>query len=132
MIFCCRYVVYISTLCLDLAQGKEALNATLNSLFVLSSGRNEPDTESGVPEKSNEASRPNLLWCTLFSQDLKDSNNLATDIKQSCVPDETLDYRRLVNHTNMVFEQFFSAKDLFPELTTNKESTEEADATQDQ
>eukprot|EP00252_Welwitschia_mirabilis_P023138 TRINITY_DN6473_c0_g1_i1.p1 TRINITY_DN6473_c0_g1~~TRINITY_DN6473_c0_g1_i1.p1 ORF type:complete len:560 (-),score=86.61 TRINITY_DN6473_c0_g1_i1:557-2236(-) len=100
------YVVYISTLCLDLAQGKEALNATLNSLFVLSSGRNEPDTESGVPEKSNEASRPNLLWCTLFSQDLKDSNNLATDIKQSCVPDETLDYRRLVNHTNMVLRLF--------------------------
>ena len=62
-------MLYLSTLCNDATQGKELLQAAINSLFTLPvSGI--PENSSSVDSENMEEVKPILLWSALYTQEL--------------------------------------------------------------
>lgn len=67
--FNARFVIYLSTLCDNADQGKEALQAAMSSLLVLP----RESSKHGTPEVNEDIiveTKPDLLWSALYVHDL--------------------------------------------------------------
>lgn len=67
--FIFRFVVYFSFLCVDPAQGKLLLHATVKALASLLASENPQDSSSSLNERS-ETPEPCILWSALYIQEL--------------------------------------------------------------
>eukprot|EP01018_Ginkgo_biloba_P039076 Gb_39257 [translate_table: standard] len=120
------FVVYFSTLCSDIAQGKEALNAAIDSLFILPNmTHSEYENASLHEDVTSKRRKPTLLWSVFFVQHL--AENLSKPIAMCCMPDGTLDYRGLVMSTTKMFQDLFPTEELFPQKLDSEDTVENGD-----
>lgn len=127
------FVVYFSTLCSDIELGKEILTAAINSLFIHpNETASEHDTEPSDSANALEGRKPTLLWSTFFVQHSTECSEKSNPIAQCCMPDETLDYRRLVMSTTKIFQDLFPGEELFPRAAESVDITENVDDVDDE
>ncbi|KAF6160920.1 hypothetical protein GIB67_025455 [Kingdonia uniflora] len=113
------FVLYISTMCDAVAQGKELLHAAMNALAHLLSRKHESSTtmESDCVEEDG----PNFLWSAIYVQELRKGSS---EIIVSCpTPDGRLDYRDMLDSTIKLFHEMYAEVEFFPE-TEDAENAE--------
>ncbi|XP_071914914.1 rab escort protein 1-like isoform X1 [Coffea arabica] len=63
------FVIYLSTICGDVVQGKRSVNAAIEALFSTSVSRNSEDISRDPPRENTVVKvKPTLLWSTLYIQ----------------------------------------------------------------
>eukprot|EP00268_Persea_americana_P012512 TRINITY_DN1529_c0_g1_i2.p1 TRINITY_DN1529_c0_g1~~TRINITY_DN1529_c0_g1_i2.p1 ORF type:complete len:573 (-),score=95.33 TRINITY_DN1529_c0_g1_i2:678-2354(-) len=121
------FVIYLSTLCDNADQGKEALQAAMSSLLVLP----HESSNHGTPEVNEDIkieTKPDLLWSALYVHDLTE---VLSDTVCLCpMPDGNIDYRDLLKSTTMLFHKMYPQEQLFPEAVVS-ENTEDDKASID-
>ncbi|RZC90148.1 hypothetical protein C5167_044777 [Papaver somniferum] len=94
-------VLYLSTLCVDVIQGKKSLYAAMNTLVVPPSSENPKDTSSIQSENAGDA-KPTLLWNAIFIQELEKATSGGA-ITSCLTPDGNLDYRNILESSEKVY-----------------------------
>ncbi|CAN1180438.1 Rab escort protein 1 [Linum perenne] len=120
------FVIYLSALCEDVAEGKKLLNGAMNCLLT-SPDHSESSSaleEENVNETTSvEESKPRLLWSALYIQELQ-STDQSDSIFSAPTPSEDLDYNSVLDATLEMYRTMYPDSDFFPE-TPPSENTEE-------
>ncbi|KAI3963562.1 hypothetical protein MKW92_012428 [Papaver armeniacum] len=110
-------VLYLSTLCDDVIQGKKSLNAAMNTL-VAPPPENPEDASSIQNENAGDA-KPTLLWNTMFIQELEKATSGGA-ITSCPTPDGNLDYRNILESSEKLFHQIYQ-EEFFPKTSASSE-----------
>ncbi|KAI3840515.1 hypothetical protein MKX03_008957 [Papaver bracteatum] len=115
-------VLYLSTLCCDVIQGKKSLNAAMNALVVPPLSENPENTSSIQTENAVDA-KPTLLWNATFIQELEKASSGGA-ITSCPTPDANLDYRNIVQSSEKLFHQIYQ-EDFFPKTSASEDMEDE-------
>ncbi|KAI3871512.1 hypothetical protein MKW98_011567 [Papaver atlanticum] len=111
-------VLYLSTLCVDVIQGKKSLYAAMNTLVVPPPSENPEDTSSIQSENAGDA-KPTLLWNAMFIQELEKASSGGA-ITSCPTPDGNLDYRNILESSEKLFHQIYQ-EEFFPKTSASEE-----------
>ncbi|KAI3933891.1 hypothetical protein MKX01_028217 [Papaver californicum] len=113
------FVLYLSTLCDDVIQGKKSLRAAMNVLVAPPLSENPEDTSSLQSDNVGDA-KPTLLWNATFIQELEKASSGGA-ITCCPTPDGNLDYRNILESSVKLFRQIYQ-EEFFPETSASKEN----------
>nr|XP_010927462.1 rab escort protein 1 [Elaeis guineensis] len=118
------FVVHLSTPCEDVILGKEYVRAAMNALFIVP---NSDISEGGIStndEGTEGETRPTLLWSSVYVQALTQASFSAVC---SCpMPDENLDYRKILESTKQLFTNMYPQEEFFPKHSTSQNAEDDS------
>ncbi|KAG1363294.1 rab escort protein 1 [Cocos nucifera] len=118
------FVVYLSTPCNDVILGTEYVRAAMNALFIVP---NSDISEGGIStsdEVTEGETRPTLLWSSVHVQELTQASFSAVC---SCpMPDENLDYRKILESTKQLFTNMYPQEEFFPKHSTSENAEDDS------
>ncbi|KAL3683728.1 hypothetical protein R1sor_001750 [Riccia sorocarpa] len=119
-----KYLLQLSTLCSNAADGQEILKAAVDILLT------RPREEKSVPAETSEklsSSEPKILWSVSFKQALQtDSKKLARlGIAVCDLPNGALDCESVLTATEKIFTDFFPDTEFFKKVAPPPEEFEE-------
>ncbi|KAI3971878.1 hypothetical protein MKW92_042619 [Papaver armeniacum] len=122
-------VLYLSTLCDNVIQGKKSLHAAMNFLVAPPLSENPQDTSY---LQIGDA-KPTLLWKATFVQELEKFNfNIAGFIRRRhhLLPHarRNLDYRKILESSEKLFHQIYQ-EEFFPKTSVSEKTEDEDDET---
>ncbi|KAK6941392.1 GDP dissociation inhibitor [Dillenia turbinata] len=115
------FVYYISALCDDANQGKKMLHAAMNALFA-SPNSELPEKNSSGESESTEM-RLTVLWSAVYIQELTTVST--TSVCSSPMPDQTLNYKDILDATVELFHKLYPEEEFFPKSTSNENNENE-------
>ncbi|KAI3867146.1 hypothetical protein MKX03_008198 [Papaver bracteatum] len=111
-------VLYLSTLCDDVIQGKKSLYAAMNTLVAPPPSESPENTSSIQSENAGDA-KPTLLWNAMFIQELEKASSGGA-ITSCPSPDGNLDYRGILESSEKLFHQIYQ-EEFFPKTSASEE-----------
>nr|XP_027074993.1 rab escort protein 1-like [Coffea arabica] len=118
------FVVYLSTLCKDVGQGKKMVNEAMNALFSIPiSGKPEENSTDSHGENTVLRLKPSLLWSTVYIQEL--TMGAFGCVSSTFMPDGNLQYNNLLDATTKLFHKMYPNEEFFPEATSSIEVAED-------
>ncbi|KAI3914722.1 hypothetical protein MKW98_001958 [Papaver atlanticum] len=96
-------VLYLSTLCDDVIQGKKSLHAAMKFLFAPPLSENPQDTSS-IQSENVGVAKPTLLWKATFVQELEKASS-GGGITSCPTPDGNLDYRNILESSEKLMNK---------------------------
>lgn len=107
------FVVYISTICGDVVQGKRSVNAAIEALFSTPvSGNSEDNSRDPLSENTVAKVKPTVLWSTLYIQELIMGG--FGSISSTPMPDGNLQYNDVVDAALKLFQEMYPDEEFFP------------------
>ncbi|XP_027153231.1 rab escort protein 1-like [Coffea eugenioides] len=107
------FVVYLSTICGDVVQGKRSINAAIEALFSTSvSGNSEDNSRDPLRENTVVKVKPTLLWSTLYIQELIMGG--FDCVSSTPMPDGNLQYSHVVDAALKLFQKMYPDDEFFP------------------
>ncbi|KAL1211860.1 Rab escort protein 1 [Cardamine amara subsp. amara] len=116
------HVLYLSTLCDNDDQGKEALLSAMSTLIGLPVPENLQS--DSVVENDTAEAKPTVLWRALYVQELV-KGEFGGTISSAPSPDGNLNYNEIVESAVKLHEQLMGSEELFKEETSPEHTTEE-------
>ncbi|XP_031473675.1 rab escort protein 1 [Nymphaea colorata] len=113
------FIVYISMLCDEARQGKNAISAAMNALFMLPVSESAENDTSLQSESSESKEKPKLLWHAIHVQELT-QHKLTEGIVSCPMPDGKLDYRDILQSTRELFQKMYPDDEFFPEVAATE------------
>lgn len=119
------YILYLSTMCDDDAQGKELLNTAIKALLACSISEIHERTAS-IQKETVEEAPPVLLWRALYVQQL---TKVSADAISLCpMPDSNLDYRDILESTEKLFHDIYPNEEFMPQTNASEDIADGAES----
>lgn len=119
------YVLYLSVLCDDAAQGKESLHAAVNALLICSTSERR-ENSAVLQHETIEEGTPTLLWSAMYIQQLTKVSS--DDISFCPMPDGKLDYRDIMESTEKLFRKIYPDEEFLPETSSPENMADEMES----
>ncbi|KAL3525178.1 hypothetical protein ACH5RR_013550 [Cinchona calisaya] len=118
------FVVYLSTVCEDVGQGKKIVNEAINALFSSPvSGTTKENSTDCQSENTAVKLKPSLLWSTVYIQEL--TLGAFDCVSSTFMPDGNLQYNHLLDATTKVFQKMYPNEEFFPKTASSNEVAED-------
>ncbi|XP_042417580.1 rab escort protein 1-like isoform X2 [Zingiber officinale] len=117
------FVVHLSTPCNDAILGKEYIKAAINALFLVTDDDGLEISNSSPNGSHIEEQKPALRWCIIYVQEQKQAS--FGSLCSCPMPDESLDYKFILEATKKLFTTMYPEDDFFPASKASDDSVEE-------
>ncbi|XP_042412897.1 rab escort protein 1-like isoform X1 [Zingiber officinale] len=117
------FVVHLSTPCNDAILGKEYIKAAINALFLVTDDGGLEISNSSPNGSHIEEHKPALRWCIIYVQEQKQAS--FGSLCSCPMPDESLDYKFILEATKKLFTTMYPEDDFFPASKASDDSVEE-------